>query len=76
MTNFVDDTSDAVTVELARDLAKSQVLGAESIARGGDLIQYTVKIEDIIDGDLKSKRFKIDKGNMTATYTFNPGEAR
>ena len=76
MTNFVDETSDAVTVELARELAKSQVLGAESIARGGDLIQYTVKIEDIIDGDLKSKRFKINKGNMTATYTFNPGEAR
>lgn len=76
MTNFVDDASSMVEVQLARELAKSQVFGAESIARGGDIIKYQVKLEDVPTEDLKSKRFKIDKGNMTATYTFNPGEAR
>lgn len=76
MTNFVKDATDMVEVQLARELAESQVFGAESIARGGDVIKYQVKIENVSTEDLKSKRFKIDKGNMTATYTFNPGEAR
>lgn len=77
MTNFVNDASDAMAIEAARELAKGKVFGAESIARGGDIIQYTLKLEDVFEDDaVKSKRFKINKGNMTATYTFNPGEAR
>lgn len=76
MTNFINDASDMMEIEAARTLSGKLGFGQETIARGGDIIKYTIAVEDVSEEDLKSKRFKLDQGNMTVTYTFNPGEAR
>lgn len=76
MTNFIEDASDAVQIEAAKQLAESLNFGQQSISRGGELIQYTISADNVDKEQLKNKHFKLNKGNMTVTYTFNPGEAR
>lgn len=56
------------------------ITGKESVSRGqSGILQYTAKISKYRMDELKKEKnshFKISKDNMTATYSYNPGEAR
>jgi hypothetical protein len=79
LTNFVDDSSNAFISQALRDMAtKTTQFGSEAIARGGSgPISYTVSSS--LFGDVeeaKAKGFKIQKGNASFTYSYNPSAAK
>lgn len=77
LTNFVDDSSEAVIDDIMRELSSKTVFGSESIKRGhGGLIQYEVDTNLLKRKDKQNKFFKVNKGNATYTYTYNPSEAK
>lgn len=79
LTNFVDDSSNAFISQALRDMAtKTAQFGAEAIARGvGGPISYSVSSQLFGNEDeAKSKGFKIQKGNASFTYSYNPSAAK
>lgn len=79
LTNFVDDSSQAVITKELKSLATSLTqFGSESIKRGdGNLISYSVTSSLFNDEkEAKARNFKIQKGNATFTYSYNPSAAR
>lgn len=79
LTNFVDDSSNAFISEALRDMAtKTTQFGSEAIARGGSgPISYTVSSSLFKKAEeAKAKGFKIQKGNASFTYSYNPSAAK
>lgn len=78
LTNFVDDSSNAVISEELRKLATSTTqFGSQAISRGNSgLISYSASTTLMNDKTTQSKGFKISKGNASYTYSYNPSSAR
>lgn len=77
LTNFIDDSTDSFISEELRDISKKAQFGSQSISRGNSgLISYSISSNLIGKEQAKSKQFKLNKGNMSVTYSYNPSEAR
>lgn len=69
------ETATADTIpELVQQLSNA---GQKVIARGGDMISYSMDINAVdLEQAKESKHFKINEKNMTVTYSYNPGAAK
>lgn len=78
LTNFVEDSKQAVISDAMRELATTTTqFGSKAIKRGsGGMVSYTVDASLVKPEEVKSKGFKLQKGNASITYSYNPSSAR
>lgn len=78
LTNYVQDASNDVIDEELRQLAlATSSFGSKSISRGQTgIVSYNISSDLINKNQAKEKGFKINKGNATYTYSYNPSAAK
>ena len=78
LTNFVDDITDDTVDEELREIALAVGhYGSETFLRGNaGLVTYTVSSNAIGKRKAKKNGFKINQGNASYSYSYNPSSAK